>query len=182
MKSGNKKYVLIAAGFILFFGVFLTSKAWMPDDRALRADSYDEIVLINNWQLKVTNAAYDPKTETMTFDLFRRAPDAKLNEPEMELYNGRKSTAKEPLEFELTPRKLESSDPGAAVFDAFTVTVPGVPESYWYVSVNFECEENRAPAEPGKDVWGQTVSVASIEPEILTAAVQIDFRKTGKGS
>jgi hypothetical protein len=182
MKSGNKKYVLIAAGFVLFFCVFLTSKAWMPDDREIRAENYEQIVTLNGWQLKVSNARYDAKSETMTFDLFRRASGKDLNVPEMELYNGRKSTAKKPLHYKTAPKKLDAADENAAIFDAVTVTVSGVPDSYWYVSVNFTCVENRAPETPGKDIWGQTESRPPAEPEILTAAVQIDFRKAKKGT
>ena len=180
MKSGNTKYVLILSGLVLFFGVFFTSKSWMPDDRDIRAKSYDEIVTLNTWQIKVTNASYDRETKAMTFDLFRRAAKEGLNVPEMKLYNGKKSTAKKPLKYVVTQKEIAESDQGAVVLEGLTVKVFNVPKNYWYVSVNLECEGNQEVQTASTDIFGQPVTEVSIAPTIVQTSVQIDFRKASQ--
>lgn len=180
MKTQNKKYYFILIGILLFFGVFLTSKTWMPDDRSLRVQNYNQVVTINDWEVKVSDAKYDAATKTMTFQLYERTTREGQNEPAISYYLGKKSTSKKPLESSAEPVELQNTDNGAKALEGYAVTIHNVPKDYWYVSVNLECESNTAQQiTDSTDVFGQpnTGSVNNTTPKKRTAVVQIDYRK-----
>lgn len=180
MKTQNKKYYFILIGILLFFGVFLTSKAWMPDDRSLRNQNYNQVVTINDWEVKISDAKYDAASKAMTFQLYERTTRDSQTEPDISYYLGKKSTSKKPLECSVEPVELQNTDNRAKVLEGYMVTVNNVPKDYWYVSVNLECDTgSQQQLTKSTDVFGQqnTGSVNDTAPKKLTAVVQIDYRK-----
>lgn len=181
MKSQNRKYFWMLAGILLFFGVFLTSKSWMPDARTVASQNYDQVVTLGSWQLKVTDAVYDPETKILTFSLYERASGEGLSEPSLSIYNGIKRDTKQPLKYVAQAFQTAQTGTDGAILSGRTITIYDVPKSYWYVSVNLEVEGAKTVTK-STDIFGQEITESGGETanETQTAVIQIDYRKASQ--
>ena len=70
MKSKNYIYVSIIVVFAIVTLIFFTSRAWLPDDRALANKDYNEPRSVGTYTFKLSDAVIDKKTNALTANLY----------------------------------------------------------------------------------------------------------------
>lgn len=123
MKSKNIVYIAIISLFLVVTLIFLTSRCWLPDDRALVNKDYETPRSIGTYTFCITNAVYDKKTDALTMNLYAMSINPDEDPITIFVYtDGNKNR-------ELTPTET--------IIDGLnrTITISNMPAVYYFITI-----------------------------------------------
>lgn len=168
--SKNAQYIVVCSLIVGLLAMFFTSMLWISDDRENKTHNYDiTLQLTNAWDVKVSDAIYDPNALTLTVSYFaKEKQQGKAAEPYISKVTLGNSTA-EQLNFE-TKAHTENPDFGRQI------VITGVPAKWYYLRIYISSRQNDTQKPPSLDEFGNTITYPVDEGETATIFVSIDGR------
>jgi hypothetical protein len=123
MKSKNFVYIAILLLILIVTIIFLTSRLWLPDDRAIAMKDYDITRTVGTYSLRISDAVYDKKTDALTVNLYAMSINPVEDPLTLFVYtDGNKN-------HELTPTET--------ILDGVnrTITISNMPSDYYFITI-----------------------------------------------
>jgi hypothetical protein len=154
MKSRNKYYVFLTVAIVLGMALFLSSKFWLPDDRAVQNDNYNQLIFVGAWNLSLSDATFDKSASALTCTLYQKAQQDNPGTYSIRAYKGNSDLNK------ALPVKVirQKNNPDYAV-----LKISHVPADYYYVTVVFTSSS-------GSESYTQSVRIDYRNADVKTSS------------
>ena len=124
MKSKNYIYITLVTVSIVLFVIFLTSKLWLPDDRANKTKLYNIQQTVGTYSLKISNAVLDTNKKELTSDLYMMSINPERDPVNYFAYvDGNKN------------KELICTVTDTAEGTMKRISITDIPETYYYLTI-----------------------------------------------